>query len=67
MNAKVENEKVGGTFKGWGLPWVNSSSEFLVDLCAERGMFLANNYFEYNLTKRKALIEECREKYWIRR
>lgn len=52
FNAKMGNEKVESIVGGWGLICVNVNGKFLVDLCAERGMFVANNYFEYRLIRR---------------
>lgn len=52
MNAKVRDEKVESIVRGWGVQRVKANCEFLVQLWAERVMFLANTYFKYKLIHR---------------
>lgn len=41
-----------GIEEGCGVPNVNADGEFLIDVCAERGMFLVYIYFEHKLIHR---------------
>ena len=43
---------MGGIVGKWGVPGVNENGECLVDLCAERGLFLANTFFEHKMIHR---------------
>jgi len=52
MNAKVGYEEVDGVVGKWGVPGVNENGECLVDVCAERGLFLANTFFEHKMIHR---------------
>ena len=52
MNARVGGEEVGSVVGKWGVPGVNGNGEYLVDLCSERGLFLANTFFEHKLIHR---------------
>ena len=52
MNARVGCEEVDGVVGKWGVPGTNENGECLVDLCAERGLFLANTFFEHKLIHR---------------
>ena len=45
MNAKIGCEEVDGIVGKWEVPGVNGNGECLVDLCSERGLFLANTFF----------------------
>ncbi|MCP5003018.1 MAG: hypothetical protein GY941_03575 [Planctomycetes bacterium] len=52
MNGKVGNKEVGGVVGRWGVEGVNENGEYLVDLCSERGLFLANTFFEHKMIHR---------------
>ncbi len=40
MNGKVCGNEVAGVVGKWGVDGVNENGEQLVDVCAERGLFL---------------------------
>ena len=44
MNGRVGSSEVPSVVK-WGVDRVNENSEYLVDICVERGLFLSNIYF----------------------
>ena len=52
MNAKVGCEEIEGIVGKWGVPGMNENGEYLVDMCAERGLFLANTFFEHKMIHR---------------
>ena len=52
MNAKVGCEEIEGIVGKWGVPGMNENGEYLVDVCAERGLFLANTFFEHKMIHR---------------
>ena len=47
MNAKVGSEERGNVVGRFGVDGVNGNGEHLVALCAERGMFLVNTFFQH--------------------
>ncbi len=47
MNAKVGDERVMDVVGKWGIPGKNENGEWLVDVCAERGLFLTNTFFQH--------------------
>ena len=52
MNAKVGCEEVPGIVGKWGVPGTNENGNYLVDVCAERRLFLANTCFEHKMIHR---------------
>ncbi len=42
MNGRVGNSELAGVVGKWGEEGVNENGEHLVDICAERGLFLAD-------------------------
>ena len=52
MNGRVGSSEVAGVVGKWGVEGVNENGEHLVDMCAERGLFLANTCFEHRLIHR---------------
>ncbi|MEL7177812.1 MAG: reverse transcriptase domain-containing protein [Pseudomonadota bacterium] len=52
MNAKVGEEEIEGVVGKWGVAGVNENGEYLVNICAERGLFLANTCFEHKMIHR---------------
>ncbi len=67
MNAKVGDETVEEVVGKWGVPGMNENGEWLVDVCAERGLFLANTFFQHKMihryTWRRGVQDE--QKGWI--
>ncbi len=47
MNAKVGEESVDEALGKQGVPGRNENGEWLVDICAEQGLFLANTFFQH--------------------
>ncbi len=47
MNGKVGDEWVMNVVGKWGIPGKNENGEWLVDACTERGLFLANTFFQH--------------------
>ncbi len=41
-----------GVVGGWGVEGVNENGEHLVDICAERGLFLSNTFFQHKMIHR---------------
>jgi len=52
MNAKVGDVSIDEVVGKWGVPGRNENGDSLVELCAERGLFLANTYFEHKMIHR---------------
>ena len=52
MNAKVGCEEVPGIVGKWGVPGVNENGDSLISMCAEKGLFLANTFFEHKMIHR---------------
>ena len=59
MNGRVGSSEVAFVVRKWGLGGVNENNECLVDICAERGLFLANAFFQQNDSQ--VHMEERRE------
>ena len=47
MNGRVGSSEIAGLVGKWGVDGVNENGEHLVDICAERGLFLANTFFQH--------------------
>lgn len=47
MNGRVGNEEIEGIVGKWGVEGRNMNGDFLLEVCAEREMFLANTFFEH--------------------
>ena len=58
MNGRVGNSEVAGVVGKWGVDGVNENGGYLVDMCAERGLFLANTFFQQKITykEKKSII-----------
>ena len=44
--------EVGNVVGKWGIEGVNENGQYLVDVCAERGLFIANAFFQHRLIHR---------------
>ncbi len=44
MNARVGSTEIGGVVGRCGVEGVNENGQHLVDICAERGLFLSNTF-----------------------
>ncbi len=49
MNGRVGNTELAGVVEKWGVEGVNDNGEHLVDVCTERGLFLANTFFQHKM------------------
>ncbi len=49
MNGRVGKNELAGVVGKWGVEGVNENDEHLVDVCTERGLFLANTFFQYEM------------------
>ncbi len=49
MNARVENTETGGVAGKYGVEGVNENGQYLVDIYAEKGLFLSNTFFQHKL------------------
>ena len=52
INGKVRCENIDGVEGKWGVPVVNENSEYLVNVCLEMGLFLANTLFKHKMIRR---------------
>ncbi len=52
MNGRVGRNEVAGVAGKRSVDGVNEKGEHLVDVCAERGLFLANTFFQHRLIHR---------------
>ena len=52
MNGRVGSNEIAGVVGKWGVDGVNENREHLIDVCAERGLFLANTFFQHKLIHR---------------
>ncbi len=44
MNGRVGRNEVAGVVEKWGMDGINEDGEHLVDVCTERGLFLAHTF-----------------------
>ncbi len=52
MDGAGGSNEVAGVVGKWDVNEVNENREHLVDVCAERGLFLANTFFQHRLIHR---------------
>ncbi len=52
MNGKVGSNEVTGVVGKWSVDGVNENGEQLMDVCADRGLFLANTFSQHRLIHR---------------
>ncbi len=52
MNGRVGTSKLAGVVGKWGVDEVNENGAHLVDVCAERGLFLSNTFFQHKMIHR---------------
>ncbi len=45
--SRVKSREIGGVVGGYGVEGVNENGQHLVDICAERGLFLWNTFYPY--------------------
>ncbi len=51
-NGRVGRNEIDGVVRKWGVDGINENGEHLVDVCAERGLFSANTFFQHRLVHR---------------
>ncbi len=52
MNGRIGRNEIAGVVGKWDVDVINENGEYLVDMCAERGLFLANTFFQHRLLHR---------------
>ncbi len=52
MNARVGSTEIGGVVEKCGVGGVNENGQYLVDICAEKGRFLSNIFFQHKMIHR---------------
>ncbi len=52
MNTRVGSTEIGGVVGRYGVEGVNKNGQHLVDICAERGLFLSNAFFQHKMIHR---------------
>ncbi len=52
MNARVGSTEIGRVVGKYGVNGVNGNGHYLVDICAERGLFLLNTIFQHKMIHR---------------
>ncbi len=57
MNARVGSTETGGVVGKYGVDRVNDKGQYLVDSCAERGLFLSNTF-------QHKMIHRCHDRYF---
>ena len=56
MNGRVGNSEVAGVVGEWDVDGVKEKGEYLVGGCAERGLLLANTFFQHKVIHRHTWI-----------
>ncbi len=49
MKGRVGSRELAGVVGKWGVDGANENGEHLVEVCAERGLFLANTFFKHKM------------------
>ncbi len=52
MNMRIGNTEIGGVVGKYDVEGVNENGQYLVDICAERGLFLLNTFFRHKMIHR---------------
>ncbi len=52
MNTGVGSPEIGGVIGEYGVEGVNENGQYLVGICAERGLFLSNTFFQHKMIHR---------------
>ena len=61
MNAKVGNERIEGIIGEHGVPGVDENGEYLIDMCAARGMAVAGTWYKKKLIHKYTWKHDSRE------
>ncbi len=48
----VRAQEIGGVVGKYGVEGVNENGQYFVDICAERGLFLLNTFFQHKMIHR---------------
>lgn len=48
INAKVESTEIGDVVGKWDVDGVNENGQYIMDVCAERELFLLITFFQHN-------------------
>ncbi len=49
---RVGNTEIVGVIGKYGVEGVNENGQYLVDICAERGLFFSNTFFQHKMIHR---------------
>ena len=52
MNGRFGNSEIAGVVGKWNMDEVNENGEYLVDTSAEKGLFLANPFYQHKMIHR---------------
>ncbi len=52
MNTRVGSTEIEGVVGKYGVAGVNGNGHYRVDICAERGLFLSNTFFQHKMIHR---------------
>ncbi len=52
MNVKVGSTEIRGVVGEFGVDGMTDNGHYFVDICAERGLFLANTFFQHKMIHR---------------
>ncbi len=52
MNVRIGRAEIGGVVGKYGVDEVNENGQCLLDICAERGLFLSNTFFKHKMIHR---------------
>ncbi len=52
INVRVGRKETGVVVGGYGVEGVNENGQLLADICAERGLFLSNTFFQHKMIHR---------------
>ncbi len=52
MNMRVGSKDIGGVVGKYGVDGMNGNGQYVVGICAERGLFLSNTFFQHKMIHR---------------
>ncbi len=52
MNVRVGSTEIGGVVGKNGVDGVKENGQYLVDISAERGLFISNTFFQHKMINR---------------
>ena len=52
MTVRAGSKEIGGVVGKYGVEGMNENGQYLVDICAERGLLLANTFLQHKMIHR---------------